>query len=623
MSRFDDELRRAVTPLADEPMPDGILDAAFDSPPAPRWPIVALAAAGLGLAMALGFGAASLVPSPSPTATAGSSVVADRCEDVPPPAGGGDIVLVYFPCEAGSLELARGIRSIDSRADADSRLEAAIRALLDGPSALEADAGMVPVVAEGSGALLTHVAIQADGLAVVDFAPAFGDAVPTETARAGAFINALRATALDLAEVTAIEPRIAGDCQPLFALLGGECQHLAAPIGERPDCPVIPPVELPSGGPPTAPRSHPTEPGTVTWGTGADTVTEQATVFELHLQPHGGYGEPVRVHGQDGYVGPAMFDEGDAPHLIWWQEGRNPENELEAPDCQYIVTLAPGLTRDDAREYVARFDGGVPESTPTPAPTPAEPPDGIAEQDGIRVTIELDRDRIAPLEQVWAELTVENVGGRTVYWSHPSACTFGFGPYASIQPDLTEDAQAGENWPRDLQGVKERALVDQRWGFQLEQSIGFEGGSGCTTASVTDVLGPGQRLTNRAVWDGYAPFGRPALPCDYVVATSFTHYGPEEPVGVDAVPDQLVVTARIPLTVEGPTVTLVSAVEAVDSILADPEFVEAVDQQPDVATNVTLEFGDGEWLLVLEYGDRVIRAAVDATTGLVERVEGP
>jgi hypothetical protein len=79
MSRFDDDLRRAVAPLAGEPMPEGLLDEALDpAPRGPRWPAVAGAATGVLLvAAAAGIGLGGLGPSPiSPSASPQTSDVA-------------------------------------------------------------------------------------------------------------------------------------------------------------------------------------------------------------------------------------------------------------------------------------------------------------------------------------------------------------------------------------------------------------------------------------------------------------------------------------------------------------------------------------------------------------------
>jgi hypothetical protein len=79
MSRFDDDLRRAVAPLAGEPLPEGLLDEALDpATRGPRWPALAGAAtAVLLVAAAAGIGLGGLRPSPiSPSASPQTSDVA-------------------------------------------------------------------------------------------------------------------------------------------------------------------------------------------------------------------------------------------------------------------------------------------------------------------------------------------------------------------------------------------------------------------------------------------------------------------------------------------------------------------------------------------------------------------
>ena len=75
MSQFDDELRREVAPVAEEPLPAGVLDEALDVTPPARWPAVAASiAVVIVLAVAAGIGIGRQLgdpgPAPSPSETA-------------------------------------------------------------------------------------------------------------------------------------------------------------------------------------------------------------------------------------------------------------------------------------------------------------------------------------------------------------------------------------------------------------------------------------------------------------------------------------------------------------------------------------------------------------------------
>ena len=84
MSRFDDELRRAVAPMAEEPLPTDVLDEALDATPTGvRWPSIAASiAAVIVLAVAAGIGIGRLVGDPSPVPSPSASAT---IEPVPQP----------------------------------------------------------------------------------------------------------------------------------------------------------------------------------------------------------------------------------------------------------------------------------------------------------------------------------------------------------------------------------------------------------------------------------------------------------------------------------------------------------------------------------------------------------
>ncbi len=239
MNRFDDELRHATRPLAGEPLPPDLLDEALDAPPIrPRWAALAgVTALAAVLVIAAGIGIGRMPtplpnPSVSPSVAVPSAQAASTCEAVAAPSGGEDIVLVYFPCGTGpDREPSSGTRSVGQDTPVTERLEAALRAVLDGPSELEQAQGMMAVVPEGSADLLASVDLASNGLVQVDFAPALRDINNlSASAASGAFLQALRATALQFDEVTALELLADGSCDAFFEHLQSTCQHFAKPI---------------------------------------------------------------------------------------------------------------------------------------------------------------------------------------------------------------------------------------------------------------------------------------------------------------------------------------------------------------------------------------------------------
>ena len=634
MSRFDDELRGAAAPIAREPLPDGVLDEALDAAPARRrWPVAAGAiTAALVLAIAAGIGFGELLPSPSPSASpsaAPSGSPLGSCTHIVAPAGGGDIVTVFFPCGVpDGLEMAGGTRSVARNLDADERLDAALRAFLDGPTELERSAGMSAVAPTGSADLLTSVTVWADGLAQIDFAPAIGDLdALSERSRTDTFTRALRATALHFAEVTALELQIDGSCEDFFALFGGACEHLAEPVAWAGDCPIIAPLELPSGAPLTAARPYP---GTdsVSWGSGSDTVTEDwSDQFGGGGMPAGPE-DPVTVHGHAGSVsGPA--DEQSQAVITWRQDGDVIFGTSERADCWYSMFLGPGIGHEQAIAFAGKVGSAEARPAPTPSASlpPAEPVANSIEDQGIRLTLTLERDRISFGDRTWADVTVENIGADIVYWGHSGTCVFAAGVTAF--PDLPEEVPYGrDDWPGDS-GILKTITVDSRafpgHGFTPEGWVDFEGNVGCTSDLQISEINPGEVVTYRAAWDGDAPYGRPATPGSYRVDATFNYMSRGAPPAGDLGTAENAVIVSVPMNVDGAAIGYLAPGEAVDRILEDPSFQAHLADAPRRGRwlESALTFQDGSWVLslYLEGPTEAIVATVDAVSGEVIGVE--
>ena len=599
MSRFDDELRAASAPLAAESLPPDILDEALDaSPGRPRWPaMAAVMAVATTLVLAAGIGIGELIPAPSPSASASPSPDAEpsepaaaQCEDVAAPAGGGDIVLVFFPCgsEAG---LSSSARSVDVDLPVVERLRRALRALLDGPTELERGVGMTGVVPAGSSDLHGFVDLASDGLAIVDFHPELaGVNNLTTTSASGAFIRALEATALQFDEVTAVEFRLDDSCDAFFALFQSTCRHFAEPVAEVSDCPIVPPGELPSGAAIGEPRAYPGE-AMVSWGSGDDTVTELPGHRD-GLPPDQG-GTQVTVRGYPGRVQPT----GDMPlpppfQIGWVEEG-----------CPYTVFVRLPGGEEAAIDYAARFGPVVAQ----PSAPPAVPVTASVEQDGIRLTVTLDRDRTVYGQRVLATATIENIGVDSVFWGHSGTCIH---PAAIVaRPDDPVRLRPGrDDWPGD-EGILKLVTVDERLaesdpahGFRPEEWLDVEANFACTSDLVTSELAAGESLVHRVGWDTLGPYEMPPPPGSYTVDATFGFMSRGEPpsAGEPVAIDRFTVATTVPLVVEGPATDLVSPGEAVDALLSDEGFRALLADAPrDLWVQSDLRFVEARWELVL------------------------
>lgn len=624
MSRFDDELRHAIQPLAADDLPPDILDAALDEPPRSRaWPIAAGAAAVLVLAIGAGLGVSRLLPtseSPEPSASASAAPSTSQagtvdCEDLAPSTPGNDLVFVTFPCAGSTLQTVETVRSIALDTTTIERLEVALRALLDGPTETESEAGAAPIVPPGSADLLADLQLQPDGLAILDFSEALASVETLSTSAAGgAFARAIRETAFQLGQVTAVELRLDGSCEALFLLLESTCQQFAKPIDPISDCPVIEPAELPSGAPITAARPYPGQP-MVSWGSGPDTVTQLPGI-----RPAGGELGPgafVDVRGYAGWVQPSDDDRTpDRFEIVWDEDG-----------CRYVVLVTLDGGEEGVVEYASRFGPPVAEASPSPRPLLPS----VVEADGIRLSLALDRDTTRHLERVTATVTIENIGSGSVFWGHSGTCVF---PAAiAIHPGRPERLRFGRmDWEGEI-GILKSVTVDRRLstedqtlGFWPEGWLDFEGNMGCTSDLVTSELRAGEVLVQRLEWDAYGYYGMPATPGTYSLEAAFDFMSRGAPPTGEEPIDAFVVRAGGTLTVEGEDVGYLHPGEAMDALLEDPGYLGLLADAPrSLWVESSLEFVDDRWeaVLWLSASDtsvdpvRALVGVVDARTGEV------
>ena len=596
MSRLDDDLRSATAPLARERLPAGMADESLDH----AWNrrrttatrVVSAAAFLLVVAFAWGAGRSSL-----PFASESSpSEEPSACNDIEPMGARSTEYRVFFACASGS-----GVASaprVMGLASVDQVLAASIRDLLDGPTAQEIEAGMTSLVSTGDVDLLTGVELEADGLAVIDFDARLGN-----LALDPRFLDAVEATGLQFDEVTALELRLEGRCADLFAMFGAACNHLAKPVEIAGDCPIIPPAYLPSGAGITFARQFPGRDRTLSWGGGEDTVTQEVG------EPDG---PPFLADGQDvvirGYPGKARTGYAE---FAWVEDG-----------CPYRVTL-PGQNEYMAQDYAMVYGPAVAQVGPTPLPSA---PTGSAsvEEDGIRVTLVLDRDSTAVGQRVWADVTVENTGSDVVYWGHSSTCDWpaGVQAWSAVEPPPF----GRTDWPGD-QGVLKNVTVwpgtSVSFGFTPAELVDLEGNFGCTTDLVLDELEPGQDKSARFAWDTIGPGGAPP-PSGQYVAESVFHYMGRGTLEPDANPSVLSVTARVALDVAGPDREYLSSGEAMDRLLADPDFTEVLAANPRQRwTGADLRWKNETWVLELRLDTptEAILATIDAITGAVSDIQ--
>jgi hypothetical protein len=270
---------------------------------------------------------------------------------------------------------------------------------------------------------------------------------------------------------------------------------------------------------------------------------------------------------------------------------------------------------------------GGPISTPSrPVPTePGEPPvwfppepeaeprppegalalDATVEQDGIRLTIALERNPMPAGEPTWMATEVRNVGDDDLFYADP--CTLV--PTGGVLEGQLW--RPGLEWPGEVGALKQRAmerllLADDAItvGFApewaVERDIPLEE-VGCDAMLVVKRLEPGAALRERARWNGWTVASNappPSGPVQLVGTFSFfwrESEGLNPPdrahertvaVGLDAWIDGL---AEPPLVHPG---------EAIDIALAHPAFGPALLERPRFeGWYLTYLIDDHAWLL--------------------------
>lgn len=233
----------------------------------------------------------------------------------------------------------------------------------------------------------------------------------------------------------------------------------------------------------------------------------------------------------------------------------------------------------------------TPTATPSPGPTPrptasqrAEPtpeptpPAGLArnvtiEEDGLRISITLDRNPMPAGEVTGVTYRLKNTGGASVTWTS-DGCESPVG----LQGEMT-DVRLRPGGQATGQGSRFKflALDDVedgivRIGFVSEQLLG-RGTYGCGDIAIGHELKPGQQITRREFWDGAVSQRHGPPPTGAIRLTGWAGYfsrtrgGEEARLGDNGVLrpvlDAWIVAGHDPAWLDLP--------EVVDAALADPQ----------------------------------------------------
>jgi hypothetical protein len=268
------------------------------------------------------------------------------------------------------------------------------------------------------------------------------------------------------------------------------------------------------------------------------------------------------------------------------------------------------------------------EVDPTPVPTaPAEAllRASTIEQDGVRVTIELERNPMPAGEATWVSTTVTNVGSDDMVWFH-DGCAVAVGVGGTM---------AGTKWRPGIGGqrgaaLEYRSFALERLGvddgsisirFTEEARVGQKGTYGCSDIGIGDKLEPGDSIEQRARWDGSAGTLLGPPPTGLVRLTgSFRYYWREaagEPENITTGVVDLPLDAWIEQSGPGG----IHPAEAIDIALSDVRLANLLESRDLWNANeplIRFDPSDSVWQVgLLEHGDRpfVHLVLVDGATG--------
>ena len=229
----------------------------------------------------------------------------------------------------------------------------------------------------------------------------------------------------------------------------------------------------------------------------------------------------------------------------------------------------------------------TPTATPTPRPTATRraeptpeptPPAGLArnvtiEEDGLRISITVDRNPMPAGEVTGVTYRVRNVGRTSVSWGS-DGCESPVGLYGEMTGiRLRPGAQATGDGSRfkflALDDVEDGII---RIGFVPEPRLG-KGTYGCGDIHMGHEIEPGQQITRREFWDGAVATRHGLPPTGAIRLTGWAgdfsrrHDGQDVPIGDDGVLkpvlDAWISAGHDPAWLDLP--------EVVDAALADPQ----------------------------------------------------
>lgn len=198
---------------------------------------------------------------------------------------------------------------------------------------------------------------------------------------------------------------------------------------------------------------------------------------------------------------------------------------------------------------------------PTPGPVALS---ASAESFGVTLRLDVDRASLAPGQELWATVTIENTKDIPVRWVDAGCNVPG-----RVTARIGALADYGRNWEYGFAELKKRLVTVYPQGEVVlpdEETwkLRASGGRACTANIKVNELKPHAKLASRFVWEGTVA-GAPAPSGDVLIYASFDMEDEVAFVG-------RFVNTSVTIQLTGGTGTKVSAARAFDSALEDSRF---------------------------------------------------
>jgi hypothetical protein len=260
-------------------------------------------------------------------------------------------------------------------------------------------------------------------------------------------------------------------------------------------------------------------------------------------------------------------------------------------------------------------------ATPTPATSPLVlDRSGSSEVDGLRLSMSIEDNPLVAGRPAWIRTKIENSGDQDILWEDG-----GCDAAVIVSARMTENEWRPSSGDHASGAISrfaaaiENPVLDEDPTVQLEiepkDAIGT-GGYGCSDVRQSHRLAPGEAITERHRWDGFAQWQLGLPPVG--IATISGDFDDFKRAGTGGRPTESLRVTLDALVVDGLPDEALQPIEIMDSALADPAFGALVESGLDGEPLLQYRKDLGLWQVgSLVRGRRLVVALVDPSARTV------